>query len=97
MTFDFTPSWQDPATATHTAVDVAVAALDASTVIARPERAPAHPGADELALLVRELFAEGSLSWDQLQALSRVAELKPMLEPALAGIPATRRVAGARR
>ena len=96
MTFEFTPSWQLD---TITPVDQDNVTSAASLKVAAPyqERAPSHPTAGELAELVRELFTEGSLTWDQLQALSRVAELKPMLEPAMAGIPAVRRVSGTRQ
>lgn len=92
MTFDFAADWQESC------------ANDCSPVAATPSppapgaaKAPPHPTSGELALLVRELFAEGSLTWDQLQALSRVAELRPMLEPTLAGVPSARRTAGQRQ
>lgn len=93
MTFDFTPGWRDDS------VDLA----DTTPGGAAPrlhsagQQAPAHPSSGEIALLVRELFSEGSLTWDQLQALSRVAELRPMLEPALDNVPAYRRVSAHRQ
>lgn len=94
MTFDFITDWQDGC-ATGSAPENGSAPplhLDPAA-----GKAPPHPTSGELALLVRELFAEGSLTWDQLQALSRVAELRPMLEPTLAGIPSARRVCGHRQ
>ncbi|MGE4279683.1 MAG: hypothetical protein AB7G62_08865 [Magnetospirillum sp.] len=93
MTFDFTPGWRDDI------VDLADTTPAAPALQAQPvgQKAPAHPSTGEIALLVRELFSEGSLTWDQLQALSRVAELRPMLEPALDNVPAYRRVSGHRQ
>lgn len=94
MTFDFTTAWQDAGTA-EAANDSA--AYGAPRQNGWTEKPPAHPTSGELALLVRELFSEGSLTWDQLQALSRVAELRPVLEPTLDGVPACRRVSAHRQ
>lgn len=95
MTFDFTPDWQD-SLATHSTDEAAMVSLRPLSAPAKP-KAPPHPSNSELAELVHELFTEGTLTWDQLQSLSRVAELKPMLEPAIAGVPTIRRIAGLRR
>lgn len=59
-----------------------------------PPRAPvpSQPSLHEVASLVRELFSEGTLSWDQLSELARVPELKNLLEDAMAGVPAGRRL-----
>lgn len=95
MTFDFTSDWQD-SLATQSGEEAAMVSLRPLSAPAKP-KAPPHPSNSQLAELVQELFTEGSLSWDQLQSLSRVAELKPMLEPAIAGIPSVRRVSGLRR
>lgn len=92
MTFDFTPGWRDEtAELCDTATSPALHRQSAG------QKAPPHPTSGEIALLVRELFSEGSLSWDQLQALSRVAELRPMLEPTLDNVPAFRRVSAHRQ
>jgi len=92
MTFDFTPGWRDDAVElTDTLAPPALQMQPAG------QKAPPHPTSDEIALLVRELFSEGSLTWDQLQALSRVAELRPMLEPTLDNVPAFRRVSAHRQ
>ncbi|WP_291717931.1 hypothetical protein [Magnetospirillum sp. 64-120] len=92
MTFDFTPGWYD-----ETVEMAGTATAPALHVQPAAQRAPSHPTSGEIALLVRELFSEGSLTWDQLQALSRVAELKPVLEPTLDNVPAFRRVSAHRQ
>lgn len=96
MTFDFTPGWLDPSTP-QSGSETEAAPLRATSTNTAKAKAPAHPSSRELAELVRELFTEGSLTWDQLQSLSHVAELKPMLEPAIAGIPSVRRISGHRQ
>lgn len=95
MTFDFTPDWQDGLAALNPDEDTMVS-LRPLSAPAKP-KAPPHPSNSQLAELVHELFTEGTLTWDQLQSLSRVAELKPILEPAVAGVPTIRRIAGLRR
>lgn len=95
MTFDFTPDWQD-SLASQSADETTMVSLRPHSGPAKP-KAPPHPSNSELAELVHELFTEGTLTWDQLQSLSRVAELKPMLEPTIAAIPSVRRVSGHRR
>jgi hypothetical protein len=45
-----------------------------------------------VAALVRELFSEGTLTWDQLRELARAPELSNLLDEALAGVPAGRRL-----
>lgn len=92
MTFDFTPGWRD-----ETVELCDTAAAPALHLQPSGQKAPAHPTTDQIALLVRELFSEGSLTWDQLQALSRVAELRPVLEPTLDNVPAFRRVSAHRQ
>jgi len=96
MTFDFTPGWLEPS-ATQSISETETAPLRVVSITPAKAKAPAHPSNLELAELVQELFTEGSLTWDQLQSLSRVAELRPMLEPAIAGTPLVRRVSGHRQ
>ena len=94
MTFDFITDWRDSVAAECAPESGAVTAESPRQSAEKP---PAHPTSGELALLVRELFAEGTLTWDQLLALSRVAELRPMLEPVVGGVPSARRVCGHRQ
>lgn len=85
MTFDFAPGGIDMSSTdvdlTQTSVSVAVA----------PPCAPAIPTMAQVARLVEELFAEGSLSFEQLRSLSDVPELTLLLGDALAGVSAERR------
>lgn len=71
MTFDFSTDW--------------IGALSHGEAIsplapARPT-APLYPTASEIALLLKELVAEGSLSLNQLRHMSAQPELAGYLEP----------------
>lgn len=100
MTFDFTPDWLD---AMSTAADYANPAPHANFTPAAPLRAlaaagaPPSPTMDQVAALVGELFAEGSLSFEQLCSLSAVPELESLLDDTLAGVAPIRRTGAARR
>lgn len=52
---------------------------------------PQRPTLDELAGLVRELFAEGTLSWDQLWSLACLPDLAPHLAKTLDTAPDLRK------
>lgn len=99
MTFDFAPEWLDStAAATETSVFAAASAampLAAMRVIAAP-CAPAHPTESQMASLVGELFAEGSLSFEQLCSLSNAPELEHLLGDTVAGVTPSRRALGRR-
>ncbi len=57
-----------------------------------PRLAPLpQPDLSEIAALVRELFAEGTLSWDQLSELARAPELQHLLAEVVAAVPAARK------
>lgn len=99
MTFDFAPEWLDStAAATETSVFAATAAatpLASVRVIASP-KAPVHPTESQMASLVGELFAEGSLSFEQLCSLSNAPELEHLLGDTVAGVAPSRRALGRR-
>lgn len=90
MTFDFSPDLisSEP---TSSGMSPAVRPISISPLIPRPA-APPQPSLSEVARLVRELFSEGTLSWDQLNELARVPELKALLDEATADVPAGRRL-----
>lgn len=96
MTFDFTPDWLLGAIAATEYSGTAPHCGAVSPLAPPPPCAPSHPTMAELAALVAELFAEGTLSWDQLRALGGVPELRPMLSQAIASVPPTRRAARSR-
>lgn len=97
MTFDFAPNWPDglttptnyaaPRPLTNTAIPSGVI-----PGAAPPPCAPPHPTLDQMADLVGELFAEGSLSFEQLCSLSNVPELESLLGDTVAGVVPARRV-----
>ena len=99
MTFDFAPDWLDTAAiVTETSAFAAAGAampLAAMRVIAAP-CAPAHPTESQMASLVGELFAEGSLSFEQLCSLSNAPELEHLLGDTVAGVAPSRRALGRR-
>lgn len=100
MTFDFAPGWLDAMSSATEYAAPAPRPIRLEIGLSRPHCppcAPAHPTAAEMAELVEELFTEGSLSFEQLCSLSNVPELEPLLENTLAGVPASRRMAGAKR
>lgn len=102
MTFDFAPDWPFQAVATTgfsgaSPKRVATSPLLVSPLAAPPPCAPSHPSVAELADLVTELFAEGTLSWEQLRALGGMPELQPLLENTIAATPAARRIPPSRQ
>lgn len=97
MTLDFAPEWLARTVAETEYTGASPRAVAVSPLAPPPPCAPAHPSARELAALVTELFTEGTLSWEQLQAMSNQPELRHLLDQAVAGAPATRRAAGGRR
>lgn len=90
MTFDYAPNWMDTLSTTGRAGVTAKAAVMPSPLIP-PPCAPATPSMAQVAILVEELFAEGTLTYDQLRSLSTVPELNALLGDALAGVSAERR------
>ncbi|MCR6630785.1 MAG: hypothetical protein NVV74_12450 [Magnetospirillum sp.] len=95
MTLDFTPDWlstvstAEATAATPTCRSVFVPAVPAPHL--PPPGAPAAPSMAQVARLVEELFAEGSLSFEQLCSLSNVPELKSLLAETVSGAPSRRR------
>lgn len=88
VTFDFAPNW----TASLTAAEPAPASAAAPSPLIPAPCAPAAPSMAQVAALVEELFAEGSLSFEQLRSLSGVPELTPLLGDAVAGVSPERRI-----
>jgi len=75
MTFEFAPDWME---ALLRSSDYSPTALGTSPLMpaAIP---PAHPNPREVAALVGELFAEGTLSAEQFRSLLTAPELGPYL------------------
>jgi len=96
MTFDFSPDWMDRVCGATEYSGAAPRPLELSPLAPPPPCAPAQPTTDQIAALVTELFAEGTLSYDQLRSLSKVPELSPLLGDALDGVPAGRRIRASR-
>ncbi|MBX9634821.1 MAG: hypothetical protein K2X44_07545 [Magnetospirillum sp.] len=95
MTFDFAPHWMDIiSTATPYSGEAPKPAVSSPL---QPPCAPASPSMTEVAALVEELFAEGTLSYDQLRSLSTAPELASLLAGALDSVPAGRRVGHSRK
>lgn len=96
VTFDFTPDWLDtlPATETTPFATQPFASQPAPRVL--PLHAPTHPTDRQMASLVGELFAEGSLSFEQLCSLSNAPELENLLGDTVAGVAPSRRALGRR-
>jgi|AGTN01.1.fsa_nt_gi hypothetical protein len=87
VTFDFAPGFIN-----GPAADSGTPARNAAPSPLVPSPcAPASPSMVQVAVLVEELFAEGSLSFEQLRSLSGVPELTPLLGDALAGVSPERR------
>ncbi|CAA7626055.1 hypothetical protein [Magnetospirillum sp. SS-4] len=87
MTFDFAPDWMTSllnGTSFTVADPVGSASPGAMAV-------PSYPDCAEVAALVSELFAEGTLSPDQLHSLAGLPELRPHLNTSLAAWPLSRR------
>jgi hypothetical protein len=94
MTFGFAPNWVG---ALFNGERFS-AATPGGPLFLPPRRSPSEPAClapAELAALVGELFAEGSLSWDQLRSLVKVPELEPHLRSAVAAVPPARRLLAA--
>lgn len=94
MTFDFTPDWLDgPAATSDYAEPVPRHARTAAAPLRAvlPPRQPIHPSTAQMAALVGELFAEGSLSFDQLCSLSNAPELDTLLDETVAAVAPSRR------
>ncbi|MBI3445673.1 MAG: hypothetical protein HY055_09995 [Magnetospirillum sp.] len=72
MTFEFAPDWIETLLQA-TPYSPAGFGLPVAS-------APAHPNAAEVAALVGELFAEGTLSPEQFQTLLTAPELKPYID-----------------
>ncbi|MBI5163808.1 MAG: hypothetical protein HY985_07890 [Magnetospirillum sp.] len=86
MTFDFAPDW--------TNTETAVLAYSAAAPVAirvpplTPPTHPPHPTPVELAALVRELFCEGTLTLQELQAFGTLPELaRALAEPLAPRLP----------
>jgi hypothetical protein len=77
MTFEFAPDWME---AMLRSSEYSPASLGSSPLLptAIP---PAHPDAREMAALVGELFAEGTLSAEQFHSLLAAPELAPYGAP----------------
>jgi hypothetical protein len=91
MTFDFAPDWMTSLLSgtPFTAADpVGSASPGVQTV-------PSYPDGAEVAALVSELFAEGTLSPEQLYSLAGLPELQPHLNSSLAAWPIPRRAKAA--
>ncbi|CUW40745.1 protein of unknown function [Magnetospirillum sp. XM-1] len=73
MTFEFSPDWME---ALLRAPDVASTVMGTSPLMP-PAAPPTHPDAREVAALVGELFAEGTLSVEQFHTLLAAPELEP--------------------
>lgn len=80
MSFDYSPQ----------TITAEATGLGLSPPAPRPAASP-QPHLSETAALIRELFAEGTLSWDQLAELARAPELQPLLADVVAAVPANRR------
>lgn len=93
MTFDFAPDYILAGTSANDDARVpATPQIAVSPLIPPAPCAPAHPSTAEVAELVRELFAEGSLSYQQLRSLGSVPELRPHLDAAIDATPPARRL-----
>lgn len=100
MTFDFAPDWLDTLSNAGDTTAIPFPRADttaAAPLDAAPARAPRHPSRDQMAQLVGELFAEGSLSFEQLCSLSNAPEMQDLLDDTVAGATPWRRMASGRR
>lgn len=85
MTYDFVPHWlENLAAAGEYSAPAPLAAVSPLAPMALPLRCLSG---HEMAALVGELFAEGSLSWEQLRSLLAVPELEPHLRAAIRSLP----------
>jgi hypothetical protein len=91
MTFDFAPDWM-----TSLLIGTPFTAADpAGSAAPRALPPPSYPDNAEVAALVSELFAEGTLSPEQLCSLAGLPELQPHLNSSLAAWQAPRRAKAA--
>ncbi|HLO77881.1 MAG TPA: hypothetical protein VK196_15605 [Magnetospirillum sp.] len=99
MTFDFTPGWLDTmSNATDTATPMPRHSHAATAVRAAVAACPPpQPTMAQVASLVGELFAEGTLSFEQLCSLSNAPEMASLLDDTVAGVTPARRNGAARR
>ncbi len=79
MTFEFAPDWMESLIRSS---HLSTAALGSSPMMPAPIP-PVHPDAREVAALVGELFAEGTLSAEQFHSLLAAPELEPYLDTTL--------------
>lgn len=91
MTFNYAPNWMDTLSTTADHAGTTAKSVAIPSPLIPPPCAPASPSLAQVAALVEELFAEGTLTYDQLRSLSTVPELNPLLGDALAGVSAERR------
>lgn len=78
MTFEYAPDWME-SLLRPTPFSSAAAPPHLPSAAAPP----AHPGPSQVAALVGELFAEGTLSTEQFRSLLAAPELEPYLDQAL--------------
>ncbi|KIL98421.1 hypothetical protein CCC_03704 [Paramagnetospirillum magnetotacticum MS-1] len=79
MTFEFTPDWMETLLRSSS-----FSPADLASVPPMPHAAaPAHPNAREVAALVGELFAEGTLSAEQFRTLISDPAFEPYLDAAI--------------
>jgi hypothetical protein len=88
MTFDFAPDWM---TTMLNGAPFSPAEPEGSAAT-RGLPVPSYPDHAEVAALVSEMFAEGSLSAEQLCSLAGLPEMQPHLPRALASLPAARKL-----
>jgi len=86
MTFDFAPDWMMSLLKDSPFSPVAPTGV----LLAKGLPTPDYPNHAQVAALVSELFAEGTLSPEQLCSLAGLPELQPHLRSALAALPAFR-------
>ncbi len=79
MTFEFAPDWMETLLrpSSYSSASLGLSPMMPAT------NPPAHPDAGEVAALVGELFAEGTLSAEQFRSLLAAPELEPYLETTL--------------
>jgi hypothetical protein len=76
MTFEYAPDWME---SLLRPTPYASAGPDVSSLSRGAP--PAHPEPRQVAALVNELFAEGTLSAEQFRSLLSAPELEPYLDP----------------
>ena len=86
MTFDFAPDWMASLLTDSPFSPMA----PAGSLLAGGLPTPNYPDQAQIAALVSELFAEGTLSPEQLCSLAGLPELQPHLGSALAALPTLR-------